>query len=375
MDQKFQIYIIENEDPLRNSSGGVMTYIINLSKYFTSLSFKPILLAAGPPGDQHQENALPFDNLRVSFSQISNIKYLLLLFYHWKKIPNKSNSIIHCQRADYMLPFILFRRKAKLICTLHGMRDFGFAFKKGRFLGIIYSAISALCLKKADQVIVVDQNSYNAYLKKYPWLGKKLNVISTGIDLEVLKPLNKAELRGKYKLSPEDKVIIFIGRLEIEKNVDFLIQACSGLSEKIKEVKLLIIGNGSKLRELKELAASLSTDSVIFLGEIENIRIPELINTADVLALCSTYEGSPTVIKEALACNIPVVSTDVGDAKIVLSEFKGSLICAKEINAYQQALEEILINPAVHDYGETILKYSHTSISKKTFDVYMKVCN
>jgi len=372
MNNNYQIYIIENEDPLRNSSGGVMTYIINLSKYFTSLSIKPVLLSAGPPGDKQVEASLPFSNLRVSFSQISNVRYLLLLFYYWKKIPNNSSTIIHCQRADYMLPFILFRRKAKLICTLHGMRDFGFAFKKGKFLGMLYSAISAVCLRNADQVIVVDQNSYAVYLKKYPWLNGKLNVISTGIDLEVLKPLDKPKLRIKYNLSVDNKVVIFIGRLEIEKNVDFLIKACSGLSSRIREIKLLIIGNGSKLKELQELAASLKTDAVIFLGEIENIRIPEIINTADVLALCSTYEGSPTVIKEALACNVPVVSTDVGDAKIVLSDFEGSLICERKIMEYQKALEDVLIKPVTHDYSSAILKYSHTSISKKTFDVYMK---
>jgi glycosyltransferase involved in cell wall biosynthesis len=149
-----------------------------------------------------------------------------------------------------------------------------------------------------------------------------------------------------------------------------LIKVCANLSKNINNLKLLIIGVGSKLKYLKKLASDLNFNSAYFWGELRNTSISEVINIANVLALCSTYEGSPTVIKEALACNVPVVSTDVGDAKEVLSEFKGCMISKKELPEFEKALETVLNRKNVPDYRCLIKKYSYEKVSKETFAIY-----
>lgn len=370
MQNLYNVYLIENEDPSRNSSGGVMSYIINLSKYISSLSSKPVLVAAGPCIEDNVEFTFPFRILRISEKPISNIKYLYRLFLNFWRIPNNSNTIIHCQRPDYLLPFIFFRKNAKLICTMHGMRDFGIVLKKGKIFGKIYIIISGWCLKKSQHVVVVDRKSRDIYLKRYPWLLDKISIIPIGIDINVFKPMNKKLLRNKYRFSSNDHIVIFVGRLELEKNVDFLINVCANLYRKDLELKLLIIGNGSLLNSLKKQVSGLSSDFIYFLGEIENALIAELINIADVLALCSTYEGSPTVVKEALACNVRVVSTDVGDVKEVLTDFEGSQISKKELADFEFALESVLNNSKVPDYQHKIRKYSHLDLAKKTVYLY-----
>lgn len=367
---KLDVYIVENEDPLSISSGGVLSYIVNLGKYLTSIYSKPTLLASGPEIGQPLEKSLPFEIIRVSKKHISNFKYLLLLFINWNKIPNNQNTIIHCQRPDYLFPFILFRRKARLICTLHGMRDFAFTYKKGKTLGKIYSKISGFCLKRADQVIFVDTNSQKSYLKKFPWLNIKSSVIPIGIDLDLFKPQNKLELRKKYNFQSSDKIVIFVGRLEVEKNVDFLVKVCSILVRKIPELKLLIIGGGSKHRYLNNLVTGLKTSCVVFMDRIDNTLIPELLNLSDVLALCSTYEGSPTVVKEALACNIPVISTDVGDVKEVLVDFEGCIISNMINIDYESALEKVLNVDKEFNYQDAIQKYSYKNIFRSTVTIY-----
>jgi glycosyltransferase involved in cell wall biosynthesis len=253
------------------------------------------------------------------------------------------------------------------------MRDFGFALKKGKLLGKLYSVISGFCLKRAQRVIVVDKKSRDVFVKKYPWLINKISVIPIGIDLDIFKPMNKELLREKYGFSNSDKVVIFIGRLEMEKNVDFLIRVCTNLSNKINDLKLLIIGNGSKFNNLKKLVFDLNNDSVVFFGEIENTLISEIINIADVLALCSTYEGSPTVVKEALACNVRIVSNDVGDVKEVLKDFEGSFISKMELDEFEKALGSVLNSKTSHDYQDNIQKYSHINVSLETEAVYEKL--
>jgi len=80
---------------------------------------------------------------------------------------------------------------------------------------------------------------------------------------------------------------------------------------------------------------------ILFMGEINNSLIPEIINAADVLILASYFEGSPTVVKEALCSNVPIVSTDVGDVKEVLEMVNGGEIIDLTVESVREALEKI----------------------------------
>ena len=109
-----------------------------------------------------------------------------------------------------------------------------------------------------------------------------------------------------------------------------------------------------------------------FMGEIPNENICELLNLADVLALPSKYEGSPTIIKEALACNLPVIATDVGDIKDVINSVSGGEIIELTINSFLEGLARIFarksfnINTKNFQYGSDIM-------AKKTLEIYNKV--
>ena len=90
------------------------------------------------------------------------------------------------------------------------------------------------------------------------------------------------------------------------------------VKEEIASAKLLIVGDGNDKSLLMKYVSGSKIKDVVFLGEINNTDIPNILNCADVFVFASFYEGSPNVIKEAIACNIPVISTDVGDVKNVL---------------------------------------------------------
>ena len=96
---------------------------------------------------------------------------------------------------------------------------------------------------------------------------------------------------------------------------------------------------------LKELRLG-NAPNIQFMGELQNDLIPEIINCADVLALTSFFEGSPTVIKEALACGIPIVSTDVGDVKYILNKDSliGKIVPKNDESSFAQAIIEVLNN-------------------------------
>ena len=96
------------------------------------------------------------------------------------------------------------------------------------------------------------------------------------------------------------------------------------------------------------------------------------LNCADVLVLASLFEGSPTVIKEALACNIPIVSVDVGDVKEVIDNIQGCYIATKNIYDFQEKIYKVLTELKEVNCRERALEYSNDIISEKTYEIYQK---
>ena len=103
--------------------------------------------------------------------------------------------------------------------------------------------------------------------------------------------------------------------------------------------------------------------------------IPLILNASDCLLLCSDSEGSPTMVKEALACNIPVVSVDVGDVKERLESVDHSRITEKEPHALASAVIEV-VKSTRSSSGRNKLIADHLSeeaVAEVIREVYVKV--
>jgi teichuronic acid biosynthesis glycosyltransferase TuaC len=201
-------------------------------------------------------------------------------------------------------------------------------FKKGRYdLVHAHYGLSAVAASLAGRFPLVvslmgsDVYMYRAlrmvirYLSRCRWnltivktqemkklLGlKDVTVIPNGVDMDRFRPMDEDEAR-KHTGYPENmKKVLFIsapGRRE--KNYELAEKAMGLLNEPDTELKVLI--------------------------DIANQDIPYYLNSADVLLLTSKWEGSPNVIKEAMACNCPVVSTDTGDARWILGDTAGCFL-------------------------------------------------
>jgi len=108
---------------------------------------------------------------------------------------------------------------------------------------------------------------------------------------------------------------------------------------------------------------------------VENREMPWRYSAADAMILCSDREGSPTSIKEAMACDLPVVATDVGDVREILSGVAGTRLCTQEVSEIARNLREALDVPRNGrlERRAAMAKYDQALTVEKIIGVYNKV--
>ena len=187
-----------------------------------------------------------------------------------------------------------------------------------------------------------------------------------GIDTNIFKPYNKDKAREKLGLPKDKKIILFSGSLIKRKGVKYLINAVNDL-----DVLLLIIGGGKERNKLENI----SNSNVKFLGYKSNKLMPLYLSSADVYAMPSLWEGACISLMEAFSCDIPVVATDVGNARELISNNTGIIVKKKNIEELRNAIIYVLNNPnKFKGMRNTINKnYDWKVICKRTLDIYKKL--
>jgi len=176
-------------------------------------------------------------------------------------------------------------------------------------------------VQKCHHIIAPTEKEKKELIRYYGASSRKISVVPCGVNLEQFKILDKAQARQHLSFD-NDKIIIFVGRIDPLKGIDKLIRALSYLRH-IPRLKLMVIGGDKRIQheieQLQELAFNLKIqDSVTFLGLVKHEQLPYFYNAADACVVPSYYESSGLVALESLACGTPVVATNVGNHKSVI---------------------------------------------------------
>ena len=263
--------------------------------------------------------------------------------------------------------------------SLHGQTARIINDRKGKIIRTIYNILEKFALKKTNAIIAVDEITKDYYLKLYPQYVEKFHVIPTGVNIRMFKLLNKYEIRDKLGYSRTDKIILYVGRIEPPKKIYEIVRAFEILAKQDKAYKLIFVGTGVLLDEIKKLSKDLSLDSFItFLGVRKRNELPELFNMADVSVLYSRNEGSPLSIKESLACGIPVVANCVGDIpRVIKNGYNGYLV---ENESIETLADNLILAVAsapqlVQNCINSIQEYTTEKVSMDVVNLYNKILN
>jgi len=186
-----------------------------------------------------------------------------------------------------------------------------------------FFALHAHAARYASAVIFNSKRSANEHERRgYP--GSRLVVIPNGFDVERFRPdpILRDEARRTFALSDHDIAVGSIGRFHRDKDHATFLRAAVEASRLHSHLVFLVAGAGTEAilqdpflaRQIEEIG----TSSVKIMGHVSHMQL--LYNALDICVLSSTAEGFPNVIGEAMACGVPCVSTDVGDAAYIIGD-------------------------------------------------------
>ena len=222
--------------------------------------------------------------------------------------------------------------------------------KKAPFWKRILAGITErIAYNAADGIIVTTERDNLQIQKNYSVSGQKIHIVPNYIDTDLFKP--DPSLRVINRL-------LYVGRLEPEKNLINLIRAVKGL-----EVELILIGEGSLRPRLETLVKVEGIRNVKFLGRVPNESLPQEYNKAEIFILPSLYEGMPKVLIEAMACGCLVIGSNVRGIKELIVHEKTGLLCGTaEATIRGTILYAIMFSIGSNNVAEQIRKQARETI-------------
>ena len=249
-----------------------------------------------------------------------------------EKIKIGDYSFIHAHSGDSVLLASL-QRIVPVVGTYHGS---DLNRKKNRVLSNIANILS----KKS---IVVSNKLYGKL-----WFKKDAQVIPCGVDFDLFYPESKEKARELLNVPMDKAVILFSSAF----------------------------ANTVKNYSLAESAINLAGYKDALVMELKGYKrnqIKDLMNAADLALMTSFREGSPQFIKEAMACNTPIVSTDVGDVKENIAQTKGCFITSFDVDEVAQKINAAIAFKGKTKGREDIYFLDNKIIAKKIINLYKKL--
>lgn len=281
-------------------------------------------------------------------------------------IKNYEPDVVHSHmvHANILTRLIrLITPMPKLVCTAHSSNEGGIL----RMLA--YRSTDRL----ANLTTNVSNTAVTSFEMKYAVPKNSMLTIYNGVDFENFNYIPEAKNRivKDLNLASNTRIILAVGRFSSPKNYSNLFKAISMLKKQLDtHFILLIAGDGELREEIEQLVRKLKiNDNVMLLGRRQDI--PELMSACDAFVLSSDYEGLPTVLIEALACQAHVVSTDVSGAREIIGEY-GYIVPIKDSEKLAKAIIKALNIKERNVLGKNYAKskFDINIISKKWLDIY-----
>lgn len=353
---------VYNGDFLNSSQGGGMRYLRDLMCAQSRRGFDIELLAVG----DGVPRSVNIEGVLVRYVPISKTlnwpRFLFrLVVFLIKNRRLYQGSVIHLHRVYFAPPFRMLIRKAQIVCTIH-TKTFSVISDRSRLgshLLPVFIVLERLILKSCiNKISVAGEYARELYAQRHQ-----------------IPPTDMVTLCGPSLMQPSSpdprlkdtkKNILCVGRLAAvkrpQKVLELFRRAMMNAPNIVSEYRLVFIGDGEERAALvKAIEGSDIGGEILAIGSVEADEMPGLYSAGCCLVLLSSSETGPFVVKEALACGLPVFATDVGNVNSYLTGECGVIV---DVESPEDRVEQFI------SFLQT--EYSHEVCRARAEEIYQK---
>ncbi len=293
-----------------------------------------------------------FQNVKFLRTIFTSLKFWYLLFTQIRKA-----DIVHVfssATSGYIiatLPPLLFAKVyGKFVILNYHSGELEEHIKRWKFTALP-------TMKMFDEIIVPSQFLVDVFAK----FGLKAKAIFNFAESKQFAFRERKPLR-----------LVFLSNrnFEVHYNVSDILKAFQIIQKNLPESSLIVAGFGSEEAKLKQLAKDLNLANVEFIGKIDNDKMPEIYNRADIYLNASIVDNMPLSFIEAFACGLPIVSYATGGIPYIVENGKtGVLVEQKDYKALAKEALKLLQN---QDLTQQIILNANAEVKKYSFDKVMK---
>jgi glycosyltransferase involved in cell wall biosynthesis len=318
-------------------------------------------------------------------TQVSSLRIMPKAIWKLPKIIRKHKiQVIHAQGQLFPISWIstllnklIFKRP--MFITVQGRLEVGIS---SIIENIFDRLITKLIYEKFLKKIICVSDSLKDRLIRLKIKKDKLITIPNGVDVsQFVKNPNSTFLNNYIRNKKDYKKVVFVGRLDVQKGVEYLIRAIPNIISNYTKVHFFILGNGNLELKLKNLVKELKVQNfVTFIDFIPLEKMPEFYSSADIFCLPSIHEGFPLTIAESLSMGLIIVATAIEGVPEAIVEGKNGFLVkpkdtkdlanklTKALNLSNEEIKKIQTN----NINLSKSKYSWEKIVKDIENLYKK---
>lgn len=325
------MHTIETSEP-----GGAETILVQIADGLRN-EYDPqgLLLTEGWTSSELKVRGIPvyLNQLRRSFD-LGWVQRTVRL------IREKNIKLLHSHEFTSNSYALLAARVAgvPVICTAHGKNYYPDQFYRRQAYRLV--------ARYSNKFVAVSEDLKSFLVDRIGISENKIVVVHNGIDTEKFKGsnFNRVEIRRDMGLMPQDYVIVVVAALFEMKGHKDLLKSISKLGDIQQKLKVLFIGDGPYKKQLVRLTRKLGLENkIVFTGFRDDIA--ELLSASDLFVLPSYSEGLPISVLEAMSVGLPVIATDVGGMREIITDGEtGYLVPAKDVDALAMTIRWCIEN-------------------------------
>jgi len=376
----FNVKIGYFTDSYKPYMSGVVKSIISFSTYLRERGHQVFIFAPDYPDikEKDEENVYRFKSLPTFTG--TNFRLAIPFTINLLADINKLDLDIIHTHSPFLMGWlgktIARKYNIPLVFTYHTLYE-----KYAHYAPFAPQIIKEITIKHSKKYcsscnLIITPSDYVQKQLKNKNIKTPMITIPTGVEVDKYKNNKKINIREKYKIKNREKVLLFVGRLGDEKNVDFLLRAVNEVINEIADIKLMLVGDGPQKKKLKRLTQKYNIeDRVIFTGWQEPDKVRYFYLAADLFVFPSLTETQGLVTLEAMAAGLPVVAVNEAGTGLMIDDGLNGILVKADEHLFAGAVMDLLLDKARYRlYAKNALdkgkKYSMKRMVEKLLKTY-----